>query len=124
MKKYFVILLTFLIIICCLTSCSGRSIYVMEQDARKEALEEKYREGISLAQEKIASLVETALWDLEFDIDDTWGMSAEEAIHILTNYADGEPISEAEVTKAIWAISQYYQGVNDIANGIDDYWID
>lgn len=112
------------ILFCCLTSCGGRSIYAMEQDAEVEAMEERYREGILKAQEQIASLVEIELWDLEFDIDDDWGISPEEAIQILTNYADGEPISEAELNKAIWAIRKYYYGVNEIVNGIDDYWID
>ncbi len=112
------------VLFCCLASCGGRSIYAMERDAEAEAMEEKYREGVSEAQEQIASLVETEMWDLEFDIGDKWGMTAEEAIQILTTYADGEPVSESKVNKAIWAISQYYRGVNEIANGIDDYWID
>lgn len=124
MKKILATVLAFIILLCCLASCKGRSIYAMEQDARIEALEEKYHEGVSNAQEHIASLVDIEMMDLEFDIDDKWGMTAEEAIQILTNYADGEPISEKEVNKAIWAISQYYHGVNDITNGIDDYWID
>lgn len=124
MKKGFAIIAAFVILICYLTSCGGRSIYAMEREAEREALEERYREGISEAQEHIASLVEVEMWDLEFDIDDNWGMSAEEAVQTLTNYADGEPVPKSEVNKAIWAISQYYQGINEIANGIDDYWID
>ena len=124
MKKSFAILSVFVILICCITSCKGRSIYAMERDAEREALEEKYREGISDAQEHIASLVEVEMWDLEYDIDDNWGMSAEEAVQTLTNYADGEFVSKSEVNKAIWAINHYYTGVNEIVNGIDDYWID
>lgn len=109
---------------CCLASCGGRSLYAMERDAEVEANEEQYREGISEAQEQIASLVEEAMWDLEYDIKDEWGFYPEIAIQTLTNYADGEPVSEEELNRAIWAISQYYRGVNEIANGIDDYWID
>lgn len=124
MKKFFSLLSVFVILICCLSSCKGRSIYTMERDAEKQALEEQYRKGISVAQEHIDSLVEIEMLDLEFDIEDEWGISPDEAIQILTNYADGDPVSEAELNKAIWAINQYYYGVNEIVNGIDDYWID
>ena len=124
MKKSFSIFFVFVILICFIASCKGRSIYTMERDAEIEALEEKYREGISEAQEHIASLVEVDMWDLEFDIKDKWGMYPASAIQILTDYADGEPVSKSEVNKAIWAIRQYYYGTYDIINDIDNYWID
>lgn len=124
MKKSFVILSALLIIACCLVSCTGRSIYAMERDAEKEAMEEKYREGISAAQEEIANLIEIEMWDLDYDIEEKWGMSVEEAIDILTDYAEGTSSSSRQINKAIWAIRYYYVNSTDIINGIDDYWID
>ena len=125
MKKSFAVFFIFVIIICCTTSCKGRSIYAMERDAKREALEVKYREGIAEAQEQIASLVEVEMWDLEFDIEDEYGIYPEEAMQILTNYADdADDISEDDLCTAIWAIRRYYYGSIDIVCGIDDYWID
>lgn len=124
MKKPLIFLTVLAVLLCFLVACTGRSIYAMERDSEKEAREEIYREGVSAAQNQIDSLVESDLWDLEYGIEDKYGMSPEEAIQILTNYADGEPVSKAKVSKAIWAIRQYYYGTYDIVNGIDDYWVD
>lgn len=124
MRKTTTFMSLFLILLCCLTACKGRSVYAMEQDAKEEAMEERYREGITEAQEHIASLVEEEIWHLEFDVEDKYGLYPEEAIRILENYADGEPVSTGELNTAIWAISEYYYESHEIYCGIDDYWID
>lgn len=124
MKKYLTIISIIVALLCFTASCSGRSIYEMERDAEREELEERYREGIADAQEHIDSLVEIEIWDLEFDIEDKYGIFPEDAIRILENYADGEPVTRTDLNKAIWAISQYYYDSLDIIYGIDDYWID
>ena len=112
------------VLFCCLSSCGGRSNYAMERDAEIEAMEEKYREGVSEAQEHIAGLVNIEIDDLGFDIRDKYGVYPEEAIRTLENYADGEPITDSELNNAIWASSEYYYDSLDIIYGIDDYWID
>ena len=112
------------VLFCCLASCGGRSIYAMERDAEIEAMEEKYREGVSEAQEQIAGLVNIEIDDLGFDIRDKYGVYPKDAIRTLENYADGEPITDSELNNAIWAISEYYYDSLDIVYGIDDYWID
>jgi len=118
------ILLLLILTVFSLSSCKTRTIHSMEREARSEALQEKYREGISTAQESISSLVEVELWDAENDIEEQYGVTPEDAVRILENYADGEPVSKKEVTAAIWAISSYYTKSQDILYGIDDYWID
>ena len=132
MKKFFFTIIAISIAICCLSSC-GKSDYAREREAESESVYEKgyetgydegYREGVSEAQDQIASCVDDDLWSLEHDIENEWGMDPETAIRILTNYADGEPISETDLNKAIWAVWEYYKGVNDIANDVDDYWVD
>ena len=96
----------------------------MERDAEKEAMEERYRKGITDAQEHIDSLVEVEIMDLEFDIKHKYGISPEDAIHLLEDYTDGEPVTRKDLNNAIWAISQYYYDSLEIISGIDDYWID
>lgn len=124
MKKILAAAVLFLVTICCISSCAGRSVYEMERDAEVESKEDRYREGIAEAQEHIDSLVETELQDLEFDIEDKWGIFPETAIRVLENYADGEPVSNGDLNNAIWAVSEYYYDSLEIVHGIDDYWID
>lgn len=133
MKKLFLIIPVFAAALFCLASCRGRSIYAMEEEAKREAAfqsgyeagyEEGYYAGKSETQEAIAFYVEDDLSKLEFDIKDETGMYPEEAIQILTNYADGHPVSESELNKALWTINYFYWDAFDIAHGIEDYWID
>ena len=132
MKRFFATIIVLSVTICCLSSC-GKSDYAREREEERESIYEKgyeagyeegYREGISEALNQIASCVDDDLWSLKHDIEDEWGMDPEEAIRILTNYADGEPISEIDLNKAIWVVWEYYKGVNEIADDVDDYWID
>ena len=134
MKKVFAILAAFVILICCLTSCGGRSIYAMEQEAKEEAIYDRgyeagYKEGysaaLSEAPERIEFYVDEDIWDLCNDIEDVYGIHPEEAVQILSNYADvPDEVDEAELSKAIWAIYRYYYDSREIMNEIEDYWID
>jgi uncharacterized protein YpmS len=85
---------------------------------------DSYSEGIASAQEQISVLVEFAIEDLEYEIEDIYGVKAEEAIQILENYADNEPVAESELRNAIWAVSTYYSRVTRISNEIEDYWLE
>ena len=45
----------------------------------------------------------------------------EDALATLILYIDGEPITEAELHKAIWAINNFYYDTFDIIHDLDDY---
>lgn len=126
MKKLFILILVIIFSTLCLSSCET-SEYAKEQDLKEEAIydrgyeagyEEGKWEGIKTAQEHFAEYV---LWDLSYDIENEYGMSPEEAITILEHYADGEPITEAELNQAIWTISRYYWDLYSAINDLDSY---
>lgn len=100
-----------------------RDEYDMERESRQEQLEERFDEGIAYAQDSIANHLDTVLMDFDFEIEDIYGISPEEALRIMENYLDDEPISEDELANAIWAISAYYFMVQDVPNDVEDYWI-
>ncbi len=119
MKKSILIITLLAATFLFLSSCQ-RSIYEMEREAKREAAfndgydvgyEEGYWEGISDAQEHLEDVLQDLLLEIE----------PEEAIQILTNYADGEPITEEELHKAIWAIHQYYWDSYHAINDSDSY---
>lgn len=89
-----------------------------------EGRDEGYNEAMRDAPEKVKNYVENDVWDLDSDINREWGMYPEDAVQVLTNYLDGEPITEEQLNNAIWAIHQYYNGMAEIVSDIDDYWID
>ena len=101
-----------------------RDEYDMERESRQEQLEEMFDEGIAYAQDSIVNHLDTKLMDLDFEIEEIYGVSPEEALLIMENYLDNEPISEEELANAIWAIRAYYFKSQDIPNDVDDYWID
>ena len=110
----------------CLFSCE-RSKYAMEQDAKYESAysdgysvgyDEGYSEGISDAQEHL----ENRIQDISWDVKEAHGISPEKALQILTNYADGEPITEAQLHQAIWAINEYCWDSYEDINDIDSYY--
>ena len=117
MKKFCTLILAIIFIGTCLSSCN-KSVYAMEKEAKREAAfndgygvgyEEGYQEGISDAQKRI----ENVLSDLSWDTKNKNGVDPETALQILTNYVDGEPVTEEELNQAIWSLKQYYW---------DSYW--
>lgn len=132
MKKHFTILFVLFLILCLYSGC-GNSQYAREREAEKEVIyqqayekgyEEGYRAAMNAAPKEIEACVDDDIWDLEYDIKEAHGFYPEHAMNTLTNYADGEPVSESDLIEAIWAIRQYYWGVNHIMKNIGDYWID
>lgn len=83
-----------------------------------------YQVAMSEAPERIQADIDYDLDHLIMDIGEDWKMSPGEAILILEHYADGEPVSDADVKKAVWVIHQYYWGAYEIMTGVDNYWID
>lgn len=83
-----------------------------------------YQVAMSEAPERIQADIDYDLDHLIMDIVEDWKMSPGEAILILEQHADGEPVSDADLEKAIWVIRQYYWGAYGILAGVDDYWID
>ena len=78
-----------------------------------------YEDGICDAQEHFKDYV---IWDLSCDIEDEYGMSPDEAIIILSNYAEGEPTPKQELYKAINTLSRYYYDLHEAINDIDNYF--
>lgn len=102
----------------------SRDEYDMERDARREQIEEEFSEGISYAQDRIVNHLDTVLMDIDYEIEDIYGIHPEEALRIMENYLDNEPISDEELANAIWAIRAYYHKSQDIPSKIEDYWIE
>ena len=73
-----------------------------------------YNDGIASTQEYISDRVLDRFNDI--DVCD--------AMQTLSNYADGEPISEEELRDAIWLVYAFYHDAWDVVWDIDDYDID
>lgn len=125
MKKLFTLILSIIFITLCLFACKN-SEYAKEQEAKQEAIynkghkagyEEGYWAGIKEAQEYFGLTEE----EIARYADDLHGLSPEEAVMILDNYADGEPISKQDVYKAIWTIRRYYYDMQEAIHDIDSY---
>ena len=103
----------------------GDSYYRGYDDGYYEGRCEGYSEGIEKAKGYIAIAVDDDLDSLAWDIEDEYGLLPEDALQILSNYADrsGE-VSEEELNNAIWAIYRYYYRSHVVTNEIEDYWID
>ena len=137
MKKLFAILAVFFVLICYLSSC-GKSDYAREQESKREAIyqrgyEDGYDEGYYVgyydgaidAQRGIFNQVEDDLWSIASDIEDKYGLHPEDAVMVLSNYADvPDEVTEEELHQAIWAIYRYYHQSQDVINGIEDYCIE
>ncbi len=93
-----------------------------------EGYEEGYRNGhdnaMEEASDKIESYIESDISDLKFDILVGCEMHPEEAVRVLTNYIDGEPIPDVDLNHAIEAIRQYYYGLDKIVSDVDDYLLE
>ncbi len=81
-------------------------------------------EALFEALKEIRSHLEYELWDLELDVSEESGIHPEEALVIIEDYLDGEPISESELNKALDALSQYYYGVIRLPDDIDQNWLE
>lgn len=145
MKKGFAILLVMLILSTVFSSCSSQSAYdegyadgyddgysdgefdmqLEVEDSILAGYDTGYYDGIAEAQHDIAVRVEDDLSSIAWDISDKYGLFPDEALQILSNYADvPDEVDKEELNDAIWAICRYYYDSNEIINNIDDYWID
>lgn len=139
MNRFISVLVIFSFAIC-LLSCSYRGTYddgyadgYSNAESEMQYLMEEefldgydigYDDGIAEAQHDIAFLVEDDLWSIACDIEAEYGLHPEEAVQILSNYADvPDEVDEAELQAAILAIYHYYYDSNEIINDIEDYWI-
>lgn len=85
---------------------------------------EGYSDGVADAQQLIGFYVEDDFYEISSNNIKERGLSIEDAVQILRNYADGEPISEAELHNAIWSINKFYYDTCDIVYNIEDYSLD
>lgn len=119
MKKYLCLVMC-VIFIFSFSSCK-RSVYAMEEDAKREAAynngykagyDKGYIKGVSDAQER----AEDMLTESETEVP------PDTALQILTNYADGEPVTKEELNKAIWSLNQYYRDLYQAIHDSDSYY--
>lgn len=106
----------FLILLCvafafCLSSCGRQE---SSDGDYYEGYIDGYNDGVFDAQKKISGYAEERFNDIDVS----------EAIQVLTNYADGESISEAEMYNAIWIVNQFYNDAWDVIWELDDYTIE
>lgn len=91
------------------------------EEGYDEGRDEGYNEAMQDAPERIKDCVESDISDLNFYSLIEWEITPEEAVQVLTNYIDGELVSETDLNNAIWAIRYYYYEVDKIVDNIDDY---
>lgn len=123
MKKALFIILLSTVLLFGLVSCDSASPPPNDGDYH-DGYVEGYSKGIEEAQRQISSYVEYDFNEISSDNEKERGISIEDALQILRNYADGEPTTEAELHKAIWSINDFYYGTCDIVYGIQDYTVD
>ena len=129
MKRVISILASIVLVMCCLYGCRIEDYDAGYADGytdgRDAGYDYAYAKGIEEAQRFLDIVVDEDLFFLCKDIEDQYGLHPEDALLILSNYADvPDEVTEEELTNAIWAIYHYYYKSNEIINGIEDYWID
>ena len=125
MKQRILIITILLLLLLCFPSCK-KSIHAREEEAKREAAyndgyEVGYVEGYVEGKSDAKSNFEDEALRVSWNVEDENGMSPDDALQILTNYADGEPITEEKLHQAIWAINQYYWRMNDAIHDRDSY---
>lgn len=122
MKKLFKIMLSLALCMLFLFSLSSCEKKVSDSEEYygdyHDGYVDGYSDGVAEAQRQISGYVDESFNSVGYE------HKIEEALQILTNYVDGEPTSEAELHKAIWAIEKYYYDISDIVNDIEDYSVD
>ena len=91
----------------------------------EDGYENGFYDGIEEAQQYISIILDDELFMLSLNIEDKYGIYPEEAVQILSNYADvPDEVDIEELNDAIWAIYRYYYDSQEVINGIDDYEIE
>lgn len=129
MKKLIAALAILVSVLCVLSSCRIENYddgYAEGyDDGYFEGFDFGYYEGIAEAQSFIEFVVDDDLSALARNIESEYGLHPEDALQILSNYADvPDEVDETELNQAIWAIYSYYHKSQEIIDGIEDYSID
>ena len=117
MKKSFSRILSIVLCVAlslCLISCEDSSTeeyYGDYHDGYVEGYDEGYDDAFLDAQSYAEECFSSVCYD----------NNVEEALATLILYTDGEPITEAELHKAIWAINDFYYDTSDMIQDLDDY---
>ena len=94
-------------------------------DGYYEGSSSGYYEGIEKAKQYISVVLDDELSSVAWAIEKEYGMHPEDALLILSNYADvPDEVTEEELNKAIWVMYRYYYEANKVINGIEDYDIE
>ena len=125
MKRLIAILAAIVLVMCSLSSCRIEGYDKGHDDGYDAGYDYGYTKGIEEAQQFLAIVVDDDLSSLGWDIEDQYGLHPEDALMILSNYADvPDEVDKEDLNAAIWAIYRYYHESNKIINSIDDYVIE
>lgn len=129
MKKFIAILTSFAFVVCSLSGCRIEGYHdgydKGYDDGYEAGCDYGYSKGIADAQRYIAFVVDDDLSSLARDIKKAYGLHPEDALLILSNYADvPDEVTEEELNKAIWALYRYYYDSTEVINSIEDYLIE
>lgn len=129
MNRLIAIIASTALVVCFLSGCRIEGYDTGYDDGYDDGYEAGcdygYTKGIEKAQRFLAFAVDDDLSSLGLDIEDKYGLHPEDALQILSNYADASAdVDEEELHDAIWAIYRYYYDSNKVVNSIEDYWID
>lgn len=114
MKKRILSIALCVILVFGLSSCensSNEEYYGDYHDGYVEGYDEGYDDAFSDAQSYAEECFSGVCYDNK----------VEDALTTLILYIDGEPITEAELHKAIWAINDFYYDTFDMIHDLDDY---
>ena len=125
MKRLIAILAAIFLVMCSLSSCRVEGYDTGYDDGYDAGYDYGYTKGIEEAQQFLEIVVDDDLSSLGWDIEDQYGLHPEDALMILSNYADvPDEVDEEDLNAAIWAIYRYYYESNKIINSIEDYLIE
>lgn len=119
MKKFVIASIIVSAFLMCFYFCScnrDTSIYQMEKDAKEEAYKEVYKQALEDAKEHLHN----SLDDISYYAEKDWGYCTEDALNIISRYADGESFPKEKIQKALWAIYSSYWDIRDAINNLDD----
>lgn len=80
-----------------------------------------YSQALRAAPQMVEERLLYDLWYISSQIDKEYGVDLEDALRVITNYAEGEPISQDELKNAIWALYEYHRDSYDLFEEISSY---
>ena len=109
-------------ILLCGILCVGLSSCEKSSGNSNSNYNDRYAAGYAAGIEDLGRFAEVVFDDVGSNLHSERGMYPDEALQILTNYADGEPVSQRDVDDAIWALQKYYNDLTKAMHNLaEDY---